>query len=101
MSELTAKREARKLLGLSDENFEHIRFKDQSKEALLTSIELLKISIESQEIAFKAKSENLMSEIKSAKQAKAIANKRADKAEAALKKVNKMLSSLNTLTADV
>lgn len=93
------KREARKLLGLMDENLNRIHSSDQCREALLTSVELLRIRIRGQDAASKAERESLLAIIKSAKKAKALANKRADEAEAALKKVRKALASIDALTS--
>lgn len=95
------KREAKQLLGLVDENFRSIEANDLSREALLISLEMQKIRIENQNIAHAAQRDNLLAIIKSAKQAKALANKRADDAEAALKQVRSALGDIDTLTQHI
>ena len=96
--EPTPKREARKLLGLMDDNFRTIKFNQQDREALLVSVELQQVRSKAADIGFKSEKESLLAVIKSARQAKALANKRADKAEAALKKVRKALVFIDDLT---
>lgn len=51
MIQSNPKRDARILLGLMDENLNSIHHNDQCREALLTTIELLKIRIKSKDAA--------------------------------------------------
>lgn len=89
MSEYTLeqKREARKILGILDQDGKVIKVKDLSREALIDTIflswDMNDDQIEKREASIKA----LEARLKSAHQAKALANRRADLAEKGLRQL--------------
>jgi hypothetical protein len=89
--ELTARREAlrqaRKTLGLCDSNSKSVSIEDRSTEGLLATIDLMNIRFDSRLEGHKAEVKALQKNLNSKDKAKRAANRRADLAEAKLKKI--------------